>query len=373
MNILYYFWISITETLLRFIPFPSATGLRKIGQPDRSSPVLVTGNFRLTVLRVLFAVRGLDCYLLVANSRGINVWCAASGGHFSYHDVVSAVKTSGIDELVDHRFLILPQLAAVGVEARKIKDRIGWIVKWGPVEAADLPVYLGQKRKTVAMRKVRFPLVDRFEMAIAWAFPMSILGSLISQLFWPRALAGILLLIWGMALGIFAVFPWVEKWQSKPHLGSLRFYGLALAIWILTTAGIVGVIGLDWQSLWPWSLAALFVTLTICADLAGSTPTLKSGTHAEHGFTVRLDQEACIGCQVCTQVCPRNVFEMQTDTHKVDLLRALDCVRCGACIVQCAADALWFENNSGQIVTADAVRRYKLNLMGKRAVLEKQE
>ncbi len=83
MNFMYRLWINITETLLRFFPFPVKTGLREIGHPDRTSPVLVTGNFGLTVLRVQRALQGLDCYLLVANSRGINVWCAASGGHFS--------------------------------------------------------------------------------------------------------------------------------------------------------------------------------------------------------------------------------------------------------------------------------------------------
>ncbi len=75
-------WLAeVVETCFRLVPFPARTGVRVVGNPDRSSPVLLTCNFDLTVRRVLRALRGLDAYLVVANSRGINVWCAASGGH----------------------------------------------------------------------------------------------------------------------------------------------------------------------------------------------------------------------------------------------------------------------------------------------------
>ena len=75
-------------TLLRVMPFPCQTGLIKIGNPGRDAPVLLTGNFRLTVARVIHAIKGLDAYLLVANSRGINVWCAATGGMLDRKSVV---------------------------------------------------------------------------------------------------------------------------------------------------------------------------------------------------------------------------------------------------------------------------------------------
>ena len=376
MNFMYRLWINITETLLRFFPFPVKTGLREIGHPDRTSPVLVTGNFGLTVLRVQRALQGLDCYLLVANSRGINVWCAASGGHFSHHDVISVIKTSGIEGLVDHRMVILPQLAAAGIEGRQIHEKIGWQVGWGPVEAADLPAFLAEHHKTPPMRIVSFPLLRRLEMAAAWAFPVSIFGGLLALLFWPGAILRIILLIWGMALGIFAAFPLYESWLASPlsptRRADLRPYGLALYVWILTSLFIsvllVATQHFTWQTLWPWSLAALLIALTLCVDLAGSTPTYKSGTHAEHSFAVHLDRELCTGCQICLKVCPRNVFDMQSDVHKAVLARFEDCVRCGACIVQCPVDALWFQNAAGQIVAPDTVRRYKLNLMGKRAV-----
>jgi len=92
---------------LKFVS-PSKTGLIRIGNPDRSSLVFLTCNYHLTLERVKRALEGIDCYLLVSNSRGVNVWCAATGGLFTNHDVVSVLKTSGIEELVDQRIVVLP-------------------------------------------------------------------------------------------------------------------------------------------------------------------------------------------------------------------------------------------------------------------------
>lgn len=61
--------------------------------------MLVTGNFDLTVRRVVRALDGkVDCWLLVADSAGINVWCAAGGGYFTADKVIAAVRASGVGE-----------------------------------------------------------------------------------------------------------------------------------------------------------------------------------------------------------------------------------------------------------------------------------
>ena len=250
---------------------------------------------------------------------------------------------------------------------------------WGPVEAADLTAFFDQKQKLPDMRIVFFPLSRRLEMAVAWAFPMSIFGGLLALLFWPAALVQVILLIWGMALALFAAFPIFEHWltpQLSPvHHTDLRLYGLALIFWVLTTLVVCALLAafqvLTWQTLWPWSLVALLIALTLCADMAGSTSTYKSGTHAEHSFAVHLDRELCTGCQICLQICPRNVLDIQTDVHKAVLMRPKDCVRCGACIVQCPVDALWFQNVfRTDHFTGYCAAHYKLNLMGKRTVQE---
>lgn len=119
----------------RWFPNPVTPGLRRIGVPTRDSPVVVTGNFHLTFRRVQKALRGQNCYLLVVQSQGINVWCASAGGEMNTHSVLAALKISGIAGFVDHRELILPQLSAPGIDATMLRKESGWEGKWGPVYA----------------------------------------------------------------------------------------------------------------------------------------------------------------------------------------------------------------------------------------------
>jgi CO dehydrogenase/acetyl-CoA synthase gamma subunit (corrinoid Fe-S protein) len=136
-------WIAeVVETAFRLVPVPVRTGVRVVGKPDRMSPVFVTGNYDLTVRRVLRALRGLNAYLVVANSRGVNVWCASSGGHLGTHQVVTALKVARLEEKIVHREIIVPQLAATGVEAKEVRRRTGWIVRFGPADAKDIAAYL---------------------------------------------------------------------------------------------------------------------------------------------------------------------------------------------------------------------------------------
>jgi CO dehydrogenase/acetyl-CoA synthase gamma subunit (corrinoid Fe-S protein) len=130
------------DLAFRMLPHRCPTGVVTIGRPTRSSPVVATGNYALTVRRIRRALAGRDVWLLVVNSRGINVWCAAGGGHLTHHDFVAAIRASRLDDLVDHRRLIVPQLTATGVERRYITDATGWNVRWGPADMADLHVYL---------------------------------------------------------------------------------------------------------------------------------------------------------------------------------------------------------------------------------------
>ena len=112
----------------RLFPLATSPGLRRVGHPDRSSPVLVTANFELTVRKVVGALKhdGIDAWLLVAPTKGINVWCAAGGGHFTTDTVVSILRTSDIEKKVDHRNIILPQLSATGVNIWALGKRTGW-------------------------------------------------------------------------------------------------------------------------------------------------------------------------------------------------------------------------------------------------------
>jgi len=377
LGYLVYILINLVETLLRMIPFPSRTGLIRIGQPDRTSPVLLTCNFHLTVQRVKRQLQGVDVYLLVANSRGINVWCAATGGLLTHHDVISVIKTSGIEELVDHRNIILPQLAATGVEAKDIHKKTGWKIIWGPVYARDIALFIGNNlNKTPEMRQVEFPWLQRVELAVSWAFPISLLSVVITALFWREAILPLVFLIWGLSLLIFISFSLYSRWLSPEgrRIGIIFFdFGRGGFQLILLGAIILGLVAYSlltgnftWGFILRWSFASFVVILMLSLDLMGSTPVYKSGLHEDRLFSVSLEQSKCRGAGFCQDVCPRDCYRVDKEKHSATIPKAGLCVQCGACIVQCPFDALSFRSPDGRVISPDTIRKYKLNLMGKR-------
>src|SRR3954468_6421737 len=112
----------------RHYNFPCRLGLRRVGHPGTESPVLLSGNYTLTVYRLLRVLRGFDCWLLVANARGSNVWCAAGMNEFTEHDVIDAINVAALPDVVGHRRLIAPPYAAPGVDVRKVKEETGFRV-----------------------------------------------------------------------------------------------------------------------------------------------------------------------------------------------------------------------------------------------------
>ena len=221
MSFIKYILFNIIETIFRGFPFPCRTGLIKIGNPNENSPVFLTCNFHLTVERVKRALRGSDAYLLVANSKGINVWCGSAGGLFNNHNVISVLKTSSISELVEHRKIILPQLSATGIEAKVVKKATGWNITWGPVYAKDIQAFLSNNSvKTSQMHRVEFPLVQRLEMAIMWAFPFAIIVGLITFFVWRKMFIPATSLVFGLPFLIFLLFPLYKKLLNPRKRGT---------------------------------------------------------------------------------------------------------------------------------------------------------
>nr|WP_321498327.1 mercury methylation corrinoid protein HgcA [uncultured Methanolobus sp.] len=136
-------------------------GIYILGNPDADSPVFVSANYTLSFDALRSSLAGIDCYILVIDTKGINVWCAAGKGTFGTDEIVYRIRWSGLAKTVNHRNLILPQLGAPGVSAHEIKRRSGFKVEYGPVRAKDLPEYLMNHTATPEMRKVRFTFKDR--------------------------------------------------------------------------------------------------------------------------------------------------------------------------------------------------------------------
>ena len=165
--------------LFRLFPCPTKVGLQSIGTPGPDSPALLTCNFDLTVRRLKHHLQGLDLWLLVAESRGVNVWCAAGGEEFNTHSVVSALKTSGIEDKVNHRTIILPPLGAPGIKKTDVEKQTGWKVQWGPVYAGDIADYLRNRcERSEKMKRVSYDLKERLDTALGSLFPFYFLGAI---------------------------------------------------------------------------------------------------------------------------------------------------------------------------------------------------
>ena len=333
----------------RLFPLPTRPGLRRVGNPDRSSPVLVTANFELTVRKVVRALErdGVDAWLLAAPTKGINVWCAAGGGHFTTDTVVSILTTSDIENQVDHRDLILPQLSATGVNLLGLKERTGWRPRFGPADIRHLASYLrsGKQQTEREHRLVTFDLKDRFVMGTNLGFntllflilPLLIASIWVSGLWW-KALPLLFVLSVLSAVLVFRLpgKPGVQKGLSLGLLASGVFVVISQTLWRMDPWALVG-----------WTGWLILLSVYLCYEMPGWSPLWRSnvkelvlGVKTTH---VEVIPERCIGCGLCDIVCPVNVFAIDDATGKSEVANLDACQACGACVENCPAEAI--ENN----------------------------
>jgi len=137
-------------------------GLYALGQPVSESPVLVTANYKMTFDSLRSSVENLEAWILVLDTEGINVWCAAGKGTFGTAELVGRIESSRLPEVVSHKTLIVPQLGAPGVAAHLVRAQSGFRVVYGPVRASDLETFLKNKYKaTPQMRAKTFTFKER--------------------------------------------------------------------------------------------------------------------------------------------------------------------------------------------------------------------
>jgi ubiquinone/menaquinone biosynthesis C-methylase UbiE len=267
-------------------PYPKIMpGLYAVGTPDRRSPVLVTGNFDLTVRRLVRAIDGVvDAWILVADSAGINVWCAAGGGYFTAEKVIAALKTAQLKERVDHHALILPQLCANGVDGWLIRRETGWGVFWGPARARDIPDYLQRKRrKTDTMRWVRFPLKDRLEMVTVTLGFYGLLILLPVLIFWREHFWPITLSLLGLSYFYAIVHPWLPGRDGLQKAVPLTLISMAgLVLYALLVAPLPRL------SFFHWIVGLTGLSVFTAAELQGMSPLMR-------GEQANWSREAVIG------------------------------------------------------------------------------
>ena len=186
-------------------------GLYKIGDPGKESEVLVTANYKLSFDVVRRNLEGIDAWILVLETYGINVWCAAGKGTFGTDELVRQIKDSQLQLYVSHKRVIVPQLGAPGISGFKIKEATGFSVKFGPVRAEDIGDYLASGlKKSASMHSVRFNLKDRILLA-----PVEVVNSLRYLLYAIIAVV----LISGIEPGGYSLSAmWNEGWQAVLYL-----------------------------------------------------------------------------------------------------------------------------------------------------------
>lgn len=263
-----------------------APGLYSLGNPTPESPVLVTANYTLSFDSLRSVLKNQDCYILVLNTCGINVWCAAGKGTFGTDELVHRITATGLDRVVRHRKVILPQLGAAGVAAHQVKKRTGFNVEYGPVRAADLPAYLQNRKATLEMRRVRFPLSARLVLIpvelVHALVPMSILGIL---LYFLSGVSAALAVILAILAGVIA-FPILLPWIPTPNFSTKGFILGGLVALFFCIRLLLHQSDSSWLIKAAWSLVYFLtlmpVTSFVALNFTGSTPfTSRTGVRRE--------------------------------------------------------------------------------------------
>ncbi|MBT4289071.1 MAG: acetyl-CoA synthase subunit gamma [Deltaproteobacteria bacterium] len=170
-------------------------GLYAVGNPDGDSPVLLSANYKLSFDILRRELKTLNVWIIVLDTKGINVWCAAGKGTFGTDEIIRQISHLKLERVVKHRKVISPQLGAPGIKAHVVKKMTGFNIKYGPVLAKDIQKYLQDGLKaTKEMRRISFKIIDRMILT-----PMEI--SLVLKQSWKYGL-GILIFFGIMPTGI---------------------------------------------------------------------------------------------------------------------------------------------------------------------------
>ncbi len=283
-------------------------GLYCTGNPDSNSPVLVTANYKLSFDHLRKELQGIDSWILILDTIGVNVWCAAGKGTFATQELVNRIKLTNIEKLVNHKNLILPQLGATGVSSFQTKKQSGFNIIWGPIRAKDIGDFINNSMTADKnMRKVSFTTIERavlvpVELAIVLKpaiivflalFVLSGIGPgffSFSAAFERGIIASILTLTGIMAGAVFTpiLLPWIygTAFSLKGFIIGL-VTGIPIAIHYAGSTGIKGVLAL--------LLLSASLSSYLAMNFTGATPfTSPSGVEKEMRKAIPLQAGAIV-------------------------------------------------------------------------------
>ena len=264
-------------------------GIYAIGEPDETSPVLVSANYKLTFDSLRKELGGVDCWLLILDTKGINVWCAAGKGTFGTDELINKISETKLDKIVSQRTLILPQLGAPGINANEVKKQTGFSVIYGPVRAEDIRTFLVAGNKaTGEMRTVKFTSRDRLALTPMEIVPATQKLVVLFGVFFmlnlvalkPFGIKDVIAIVGAMLVGTFAIPILLPIVPGR----AFSFKGSLLGL--LWAVGIIVINGWLTSSQWLLAVGYFFVLPSISAYLAmnftgSSTYTSPSGVLRE--------------------------------------------------------------------------------------------
>ena len=243
-------------------------GLYALGNPTPASAVFVTANYSLSFDALRSSLADTDGYILVLDTDGINVWCAAGKGSFGTDELVRRIQEAKLEDVVDHRVLILPQLGAPGVSAQEVKRGSGFKVEYGPVRARDLPEYMKTREATPGMRQVRFDLGDRIVL-----IPVELVQVLLPMLaaaivfYFAAGLLAAIAAITAVLAGA-ALFPILLPWIPTSAFSAKGFLLGGMTALPFAAAAFMTNASTVWWNQLGWSLVYLLAMPPVTAFLA---------------------------------------------------------------------------------------------------------
>jgi len=235
---------------------------------------------------------GRNVWLLVLETFGINVWCAAGKGTFGTDELIGRINDSGLSKLLNHRTLLLPILGAPGVAAHQVKRETGFNIRYAAIRAADLPEFLDNGMTTTPkMKELSFTLWERLVLA-----PVELVQSLKYAL---------------PIVALFMLFGWFLGSESATEISEALLISVligtvvvpALLPWLpgVSFALKGAFVGLFWNSIYLFwlgdglDLPAKLATLLFCTmvssllalNFTGCTPfTSLSGVRKEMRYAI---------------------------------------------------------------------------------------
>ena len=288
-------------------------GLYALGNPDSDSEILVTSNYKLTFDIVRKSLANRSLWLLVLDTGGVNVWCAAGKGTFGTDELLRRIASSALHLLVRHRRLIAPQLGAPGISAHEVRKKSGFKIIFGPVDCRDITSFLDNGRKaTSAMRFKSFDVLDRAVLipvelfhALKYGLLLTMLSVIISGLlgnvsFWNDAMTGGLFFgvgLFAAILGGAILSPIFLPWLPGRSFSTKGFImGTFIASICLLVRYVVYDNQWSWLEVMTWFLVITSVTSYLTLNFTGSsTFTSLSGVRKEMrwAFPVQLFAGIC--------------------------------------------------------------------------------